>query len=200
MPPRKFFEMNMRWDVSLCSRRLDRLSKKVLRRISYNWPLRGQKRLAPFAKRSTCRKSSAWIVVDIRKNGRARKRHACLPHARPFSLFPTTSKRLLRRLLRCSLVHFQTQFREMLQIVHWPRRVWMIFPIYLIIYCSDNNIFFGGGGGSRAFWGGSFYPSNTLDRTLDYINVVSCHKGSLRTPDVFPVVASLPPIFLGRWN
>ena len=45
-------------------------------------------------------------VVDTRKNGRARRRHArgevaplaCLPRARPFSFSPTTSKRLLRRL------------------------------------------------------------------------------------------------------
>ena len=54
------------------------------------------------------------------------------------------------------------------------------------------------GGGKQGILRGSFYLSNTLDRTLDYINVVSCHKGSLRTADVFPVVASLPPIFLGR--
>ena len=31
------------------------------------------------------------------------------------------------------------------------------------LYCNDNNIFLGG---SWAFWGESFYPSNTLDRTL----------------------------------
>ena len=31
--------------------------------------------------------------------------------------------------LRCNLVHFYTQFWEVLQCVHWPRRVWMIFPI-----------------------------------------------------------------------
>ena len=47
-------------------------------------------------------------VVGTRKNGRARRRHArgevapspfaCLPQARPFSLSPTTSKRLLCRL------------------------------------------------------------------------------------------------------
>ena len=37
-------------------------------------------------------------VVGPRKNGRARRRHACLPRARPFSLSPATSKRLLRRL------------------------------------------------------------------------------------------------------
>ena len=50
----------------------------------------------------------------------------------------------------------------MLRIVHWPRRVWMG----------------GGGGGSRAFWGGSFFPSNTLDRTLVY----KCSKLSQRKP------------------
>ena len=55
---------------------------------------------------------------------------------------------------------FERQFWEMLQCVHWPRQVWMIFPICLLIYCNDT-LFFGGGGG-----GGSFYPSNTLDRTL----------------------------------
>ena len=35
-----------------------------------------------------------------------------------------------------------------------------------------------GGGGSRAFWGGSFFPSNTLDRTLVY----KCSKLSQRKP------------------
>ena len=73
--------------------------------------------------------------------------------------------------LRCNLVHFKTQLWEMLQWyfisffsrhhglchivpldreyllhVHSPRRVWMIFPIQLPIYCNDNNIFGGGGG------------------------------------------------------
>ena len=38
-------------------------------------------------------------VVGTRKNGRV----ACLPRARPFSLSPATSKRLLRRLGLCSL-------------------------------------------------------------------------------------------------
>ena len=37
-------------------------------------------------------------VVGKRNNGRARRRHACLPRVRPFSLSPTSSKRLLRRL------------------------------------------------------------------------------------------------------
>ena len=31
--------------------------------------------------------------------------------------------------LRCNLVHFETQFWEILQCVHWLRRVWMIFPM-----------------------------------------------------------------------
>ena len=39
----------------------------------------------------------------------------------------------------------------------------MIFPIQILIYCNDNNIF---GGKLGIFWGGTFYPSNTLDRTL----------------------------------
>ena len=42
--------------------------------------------------------SVAW-VAGARKKGRARRRHACLPRARPFSLSPTISKRLLRRLV-----------------------------------------------------------------------------------------------------
>ena len=61
--------------------------------------------------------------------------------------------------LRCNLVHFETQFCEMFRFVHWLRRIWMIFLIYLIIYWNDNNFFWGGG------WG-SLCPSNTLDRTL----------------------------------
>ena len=45
------------------------------------------------------RKNGRAEVVGTRKNGRARRRPlACLPRARPFSLSPTTSKRLLRRL------------------------------------------------------------------------------------------------------
>ena len=84
--------------------------------------------------------------------------------------------------LRCNLVHFETQFwdvtvavsldREYLLHVHWPRRVWMIFPIQLLIHCNDNNIL-GGEAGHFLFCfffffgGGSFYPSNTLDRILE---------------------------------
>ena len=45
-------------------------------------------------------------VVGTRKNGRARRRHACLSRARPFSLSPTTSKRLVRRLLRGRQFYF----------------------------------------------------------------------------------------------
>ena len=44
-------------------------------------------------------------VVGTRKNGRSRRRQplACLPRARPFSLSPSTSKRLLRRLSRSKI-------------------------------------------------------------------------------------------------
>ena len=40
-------------------------------------------------------RSSRLEVVGTRKNRPARRRHACLPRARPFSISPTTSKRLL---------------------------------------------------------------------------------------------------------
>ena len=39
-------------------------------------------------------------------------------------------------------------------------RIWMIFPIKLLIYCNNNNYF---GGGAGHFWRGSFYTSNTLN-------------------------------------
>ena len=39
-------------------------------------------------------------VEGTRKKVHARKRRACLPRTRPFSLSPTTSKRLLRRLVK----------------------------------------------------------------------------------------------------
>ena len=59
-------------------------------------------------KMDTSLRSRRLEVVGPRKNWRARRRHAkgeeapsplaCLPRARPFSLSPATSKRLLRRL------------------------------------------------------------------------------------------------------
>ena len=62
--------------------------------------------------------------------------------------------------LRCNLVHFETQFWEILQCVHWPRRVWRFFR-YSYLYTVMITIFFLGGG-NWAFCGGSFYTSNTL--------------------------------------
>ena len=44
-----------------------------------------------------------------------------------------------------------------------PRGVWGA-----CIYCNDNNIF---GGEAEHFGGESFYPSNTLDRTLQTVEV-----------------------------
>ena len=55
--------------------------------------IRRKKRIAPRGIGSSSR------YFPTRKNGRARRRHVCLPRARPFSLTPTTSKCLLRRLL-----------------------------------------------------------------------------------------------------
>ena len=47
-------------------------------------------------------------VVGKRENRRARGRRACLHLARPFFLVPTTSKRLLHRLLRLRKMIFQS--------------------------------------------------------------------------------------------
>ena len=53
----------------------------------------------------------------------------------------------------CILRHNCVLDREYLVHVHWlARRVRMIFPLQLLIYCNN--------------FGGSFYPLNTLDRTL----------------------------------
>ena len=48
--------------------------------------------------------------------------------------------------LRYNLVHFETQFWEKLQCVHWPRRVWMIFR-YSYLYTVMITILFGGEAG-----------------------------------------------------
>ena len=45
--------------------------------------------------RSGSLRSRRLEVVGTSKNGRARRRHACLPRARSFSLSPATSKRRL---------------------------------------------------------------------------------------------------------
>ena len=63
--------------------------------------------------------------------------------------------------LRCNLVHFETQFWEMctdLVASGWFFRYSYLYTVMITIFL----------GGSWAFCGGSFYPSNTLDRTLDY--------------------------------
>ena len=65
-------------------------------------------------------------MVGTRKNGRARghaRGHACLPRARPFSLSPTTSKRLLRRLG----FHLQIFSLSLIKAV---------FTLYWIAFCA----------------------------------------------------------------
>ena len=42
--------------------------------------------------------------------------------------------------------------------------------VALLIYCNNNNVFFWGGGKLGILGGGSFYPSNTLDKTLTIVN------------------------------
>ena len=60
-------------------------------------PLYKLYRYVPPHRISTLR-SRRLEIVATRKNARERRRHACLPRARPFSLPPATSKPLLRGL------------------------------------------------------------------------------------------------------
>ena len=55
--------------------------------------------------------------------------------------------------LRCNLVHFETILRNVTVCALTSSR---LDDFSDIVYCTDDNI----------FWGGSFYPSNILDRTL----------------------------------
>ena len=74
----------------------------------------------------TSLRSRRLEVVGTRKNGRARRHprgHACLPRARPFSLSPTTSKRLLRRLG----FHLQILSLSLIKVV---------FTLYRISFCA----------------------------------------------------------------
>ena len=68
--------------------------------------------------------------------------------------------------LRCNLVHFETILRivTVCACTDFVASGW--FFRYSYLYTVMITIFFFLGGGSWAFWGGSFYPSNTLDRTL----------------------------------
>ena len=67
--------------------------------------------------------------MGTRKNGRARRRHTCLPRGPPFSLSPTTSKRLLRRLYEIFLTgivlskHQKWRFRASFNISKFSKRV-----------------------------------------------------------------------------
>ena len=63
-------------------------------RDRWQWP-HHQASLHIFAKVSL--RSRHLEVVSTKENGCARRRHACFPGVRPFSLSPTTSKHLLRR-------------------------------------------------------------------------------------------------------
>ena len=65
--------------------------------------------------------------------------------------------------LRCNLVHFETQFWDILQCVHWPRRVWWFFRYsYLYTVMITIYIYFfgwwGGGGETGHFVGEASTP------------------------------------------
>ena len=63
-------------------------------------PRRGGGGVLPYVPphRISSLRSRRLEIVVTRKNARERRRHACLPRARPFSLPPATSKPLLRGL------------------------------------------------------------------------------------------------------
>ena len=63
--------------------------------------------------------------------------------------------------LRCNLVHFETILRNVTVCALTSSR---LDDFSDMVYRTDDNIFWGEG--LSAFLGGSFYPSNTLDRTL----------------------------------
>ena len=65
--------------------------------------------------------------------------------------------------VRCNLIHFETQLWETFQYVHWPRRVWLIFPMSYLYTVMITTFF----RGKLDIWGaGSLYPSNNQDRSL----------------------------------
>ena len=51
------------------------------------------------------------------------------PKITPSSTWESSRFEMNNYAVRWNLVYFETQFWEMLQCVHWPRHVWMIFPI-----------------------------------------------------------------------
>ena len=62
-----------------------------------------------------------------------------------------------------NLIHFETQLWETFQYVHWPRRVWLIFPMSYLYTVMITTFF----RGKLDIWGaGSLYPSNNQDRSL----------------------------------
>ena len=91
---------------------------------------------------------------DMRRESLRRAPRSFLPPTRVLSSFTVYSQVLdaLYTILRNVAVCALTSSRL------------MIFPILLLIFCNDNNIFLGGKLGILG--GGSFYPLNTLDRTL----------------------------------
>ena len=173
----------MRWDATLRSRRLDRLSKKSF--VGCHIIVRGQKRLAPFDKRTTCGKSSAWIVVGTTGSPSSKYRHR-------------QASALLRNIQNIRIpivsVTYENERISIKNSLPYLKRFSLyrnsIYTVMITIF------FFGGGGGEAGHFEGEVSTPQIPWIEPWYINVVSCHKGSLRTADVFPVVASLPPIFL----
>ena len=95
-------DKQLRETINLCVE-IMKSKRQVKRKLGHVAGIHGNYRESSdcFEYPSLC--SRCLEVVGKRKNGRARRRHAmgegaCLPQARPFSLSPTTSKHLLRKL------------------------------------------------------------------------------------------------------
>ena len=103
-------------------------------------------------KTDSCKKVCGFKNIRIRvqsriyrlgEKSRVAECHELLGGCRKF--FEMNMRRDAIWCIQCILRHDCVD-REYLLHVHWPRRVWMIFPIQLLVYCNDNNTFFWGGG------------------------------------------------------
>ena len=90
----------------------------------------------PLSKCFCSLRSRRLEVVGTRKIGRARRRHACLPRAPPFSLSPTASKRLLRRLVLLVMLNCygMPPYKTIACLCRMPRALGLL--IFLITFIS----------------------------------------------------------------
>ena len=118
-------------------------------------------------------------VVGIRKNRRARRRHACLP--RPFFLSPTTSKRLLRRLdftCRFSVHYVHTEIEHFMLGSSQSERF-----LILVLQCGTKPQIFEVSGATAdqlppLILSGAYWPGNWTPFDSNFVSV-SDERGSV---------------------